>query len=346
MEILSHVNKMVKQRPTLQLPVEALLAQFESSDVPEPIKNFSKIYLCTGWARIDREKQVNLARSALRALPGRSSAQAVPVLLLTLPVIGEVAPEGDPADVEGRLAAVGLDKPAARAVMLGVLCDVMLLVNSDRQATQPVDAGSTRLPPPPGALSRARLHRLVGKSGDANGFDSEAKLVQIKRGIVRFLSSYAPELGLAAFPHLVVGSADGHHSVASEAATAFKRLVSKSDYNRPEVAGHLVRLLIGTPVALKGVPPDTRVAPAGHALRQVLLSHLLRSNTAASTCVWNQAPHTPLRFSSNITHTTPHHTTPHHTTPHHRTSHASVNTTLWILLLLRPLSYAYERALF
>lgn len=282
LEILSHVNKMVKQRPALGLPTEALLAQFGSAEVPVPIKNFTRIYLCNGWARLEPAKQIALAPALLQALPGRSEAQLVPVLLLVLPVLGAIDPTGNPEDKSARLAAVGLDHPATRTLILGVMCDVLMLNNASRQATQPIE-GSTRLPPPPGGLSRARLYRLVGQSGDANGFSSEVKVVDMKLGIVRFLSAHAAELGLEIFPHLIVACADGNHSVASAGDSALKRLVTKSDYNRPDVVGHLVRLLLGTPSSVKGVAPDNRVTAAGHALRQVLLSHLLRSSKAAST---------------------------------------------------------------
>jgi hypothetical protein len=50
-----------------------------------------------------------------------------------------------------------------------------------------------------------------------------------------------------------------------------------------KVADVLFRLLLGTPASQKGVAPDDRVSPAGHTLRQVLLSQLLRSPRAAVT---------------------------------------------------------------
>ena len=181
--------------------------------------------------------QIELAPAVLRALPGRTDGQAIPVLLLVLPVIGELSPGGDPADAVARLATVGLDAPDARARVLEVLLDVLLLVNGERQPTMPTEAGSTRIPPPPGGLSRTRLHRLVGPQGNGNGFDSEAAVVAVKRGIVRFLSAFAGELGLETFVHLVVASGDGHHVVSSEGATALKRLAGKSDYDKQEVGG-------------------------------------------------------------------------------------------------------------
>ena len=155
--------------------------------------------------------------------------------MLVLPVIGELSPRGDPTNVAARLADVGLDSAEARARVLEVLLDVLLLVNGERQPTMPTEEGSTRLPPPPGGLSRTRLLRLVGPQGNGNRFNSEAAVVAIKRGVVRFLSAFGGELGLEIFAHLIVASGDGHHVVSSEGGSALKRLAGKTDYDKPEV---------------------------------------------------------------------------------------------------------------
>ena len=80
MEILSHLNLMVKQRPALVLPTEALLEQFGSSVVPGPVKNFTQIYLRNAWTRLDRKRQVRRLAGAPPFLPFLSSASKTPTL--------------------------------------------------------------------------------------------------------------------------------------------------------------------------------------------------------------------------------------------------------------------------
>lgn len=70
MEVLTHLNKRLKSRPAVQLPVESLLEQFKTTD-SSFLHNFSIIYITMGFPRLDKEKQIELAPFVLNCLENK-----------------------------------------------------------------------------------------------------------------------------------------------------------------------------------------------------------------------------------------------------------------------------------
>eukprot|EP00040_Diaphanoeca_grandis_P033522 m.205696 g.205696 ORF g.205696 m.205696 type:complete len:976 (-) comp32922_c0_seq1:267-3194(-) len=278
MEILSHINKVVKSRSTIQLPVEALVTQFTDVKVAGPIKNFTKIYLCTGWPRMNLASQIELAPKLLRGLTGRTDAQVKAVILMLLPVLGSLPPPPS-VDVDP-LVFDGLGNPSTRRFVLELLLDVMRIHNLNGQNVQP-KPGESLLPPPPAGLSRNALIGIVGKTGKYEPLGTAEKVVQVKRNIIKFVARFADKVLDEVLAHLFVGVGDGHHQVASDADSTVKRTLDKEQLNSPEVATVLFKLLLGTPTDATGIHPDDRRSPAGLLLRQSLFNYILRSNGAA-----------------------------------------------------------------
>lgn len=67
MEVLTHVNKRLKSRPMVQLPVEALLQQYQTTDSTF-LHNFSIIYITMGYPRMTQDQQIILAPLLLNCL--------------------------------------------------------------------------------------------------------------------------------------------------------------------------------------------------------------------------------------------------------------------------------------
>ncbi|CAG9821949.1 unnamed protein product [Phaedon cochleariae] len=59
MELLIHVNRRIKTRPLVGLPVEALLTQYQDPSATSFVTNFTIIYLKSGFPRLPIEKQAN-----------------------------------------------------------------------------------------------------------------------------------------------------------------------------------------------------------------------------------------------------------------------------------------------
>lgn len=70
MEILTHVNKRLKSRPLVQLPVEALLDQYQTTESTF-LHNFSIIYITMGFPRLSVDKQTELATKLLNCLESK-----------------------------------------------------------------------------------------------------------------------------------------------------------------------------------------------------------------------------------------------------------------------------------
>lgn len=73
MEVLTHVNKRLKSRPLVQLPVEQLLVQYNTTDSTF-LHNFSIIYITMGFPRLSVEKQTELSPVLLNCLEGKTEA--------------------------------------------------------------------------------------------------------------------------------------------------------------------------------------------------------------------------------------------------------------------------------
>lgn len=70
MEVLTHINKRLKSRPLIQLPVEALLQQYQTTDSTF-LHNFSIIYVTMGFPRLSQDEQTKLAPLVLNCLEGK-----------------------------------------------------------------------------------------------------------------------------------------------------------------------------------------------------------------------------------------------------------------------------------
>lgn len=70
MEVLTHVNKRLKSRPMVQLPVELLLQQYQTTESTF-LHNFSIIYITMGFPRLDQDQQTKLVPLLLNCLEGK-----------------------------------------------------------------------------------------------------------------------------------------------------------------------------------------------------------------------------------------------------------------------------------
>lgn len=70
MEVLTHLNKRLKSRPMVQMPVEALLQQYQATESGF-LHNFSIIYITMGFPRLDEERRTVLVPLLLNCLEGK-----------------------------------------------------------------------------------------------------------------------------------------------------------------------------------------------------------------------------------------------------------------------------------
>ena len=74
MELLVHINKRIKNNNNIQLPVEALLLQYQDPVATSFVTNFTIIYLKMGFPRLPLEKQAQLVPSILAGLDSKPAS--------------------------------------------------------------------------------------------------------------------------------------------------------------------------------------------------------------------------------------------------------------------------------
>ena len=91
MELLVHINKRIKNNANIQLPGESLLLQYQDPASTSFVINFTIIYLRMGFPRLSLERQAELVPMVLAGLESKPSSHQDSLLLMIMPVMGEVA---------------------------------------------------------------------------------------------------------------------------------------------------------------------------------------------------------------------------------------------------------------
>lgn len=181
MELLVHVNKRLKSRPQIQLPVEALLQQYQDASSSSFVLNFTMIYLKLGFPRLDRSRQAALLHALLDSVAGKPQQHQDSLLQLALGVVPYM--EGPPK--------TPLTSPAM-GLLRERLLDLLLLPYSGWCPTVP-------------CLSAQSLSRLFPE-----GLPAPEELERAKLGALGFLTSGVfPEKTTSL--HLLVAAADTRH---------------------------------------------------------------------------------------------------------------------------------------
>ncbi|XP_046388790.1 proteasome adapter and scaffold protein ECM29-like [Ischnura elegans] len=278
MELLFHISKRVKSRPTVQLPVEALLNLYTHPD--SFVTNFSIIYIKLGYPRMPIEKQAELVPSILYVLDGKPQSHQDSLLMLLMPVLGDVVVPPDPAK---RASFFGFsEKPALSQLLLSFSLDILLLPYgatptqiksnskppSQQAASASTSSGTSQSNPPtppssnaPPGMSEYSFKRVTGEN-----MLSPEDLEKTKLGIVKFLSSGVfPEKDILI--HLIVAVADTRFGIAHAADIELKKIVRSLDWSSPSLLAPLYTLFLGTSTPrdrplLPGSPPTTVQKPS------------------------------------------------------------------------------------
>lgn len=297
MELLVHINKRVKSRSKVPLPVSDLLRQYSDPNVEPFVTNFTIIYIKMGFPRLSGELQAKFLPQLVACLVGRPEPQQNSLLQL---IVGALIHVKIPSTDEEKNAFFlnELDQNAAK-LLLSFMQDVILLpynyssagksessqsastgVSSSVGASATAGALSegtgTQKTPPPG-LSENGVKRVLGENPP--GVDD---LEKMKCAILSVIScGVFSEHQITG--HLVMASADGRHSVSSLADLKLKQLMGGEDWNKPVLISQLFSLFLGTGAAkVQNVKPENKVVPASVQQRLKIFPCLMKSREAAS----------------------------------------------------------------
>ncbi|XP_058829138.1 proteasome-associated protein ECM29 homolog [Topomyia yanbarensis] len=251
MEILTHINKRLKSRNQIQIPLGPLLQHYQQSSSSFLI-NFAIIYITMGFPRLTIEEQTEMAPLLMNCLEGKPEPHQDKILMLVLPLLGEIK---IPENPENRSELLGLSgKPHTKQQFLSILMDVLLL-----------PYGTTQDGEVPPGMSTYTFKRVTSEHLKAE------ELEQLKKGIVRLLcGGIFPEP--ETLTHLIVASADTRFSVATPAIVELNKISSSLDWTDPKLSAPIYTLFSGNGSKI----PDRKTSPVSTRVRQKLFQHLLK----------------------------------------------------------------------
>uniref|UniRef100_A0A672KLD7 Proteasome-associated protein ECM29 homolog n=1 Tax=Sinocyclocheilus grahami TaxID=75366 RepID=A0A672KLD7_SINGR len=289
MELLVHLNKRIKSRPKIQLPVETLLVQYQDPAAASFVTNFTIIYIKIGYPRLEVSKQCELAPTLLTAMEGKPQPQQDSLMHLLIPTLYHMKYPSEPSKAS---PFVLTERPKTVQLLLEFMLDVLLMpygfvlneppsrpAPSSPQGGSGAGAASAQgLPQPPPGMSVYAVKRVIGEAQW-----SPEQLEQCKLGIVKFIEAeQVPEVETVI--HLVVASSDTRHSVATAADLELKSKQSIIDWNNPLIINKMYKVYLGDiPVKTKGatVKQELKHEPVSTRVKMKILPHLLRSRLAA-----------------------------------------------------------------
>ncbi|XP_052738355.1 proteasome-associated protein ECM29 homolog [Bicyclus anynana] len=258
MELLVHVNKRVKCRNEVQLPVETLLQLYKDPAANSFIINFTIIYITMGFPRLPRDQQLNLAPMLLEAIESKPQAHQDSILMLVMPLLGDIKEQN-----------LNLkEKPKVSALILKFATDVLLL---PYRALPSEGVSDFQVPP---GMSLKSYKRIVEKNQI-----NPNQLEEIKLSIVNFITKDIFNPSDILLP-LIIAAADSRFSIANHANSPLIRVNSTVDWSQPSVVAPLYALYLGTWAGLK-VPADDRKVPACTRLRLKLIQYLNKATGPA-----------------------------------------------------------------
>ncbi|XP_053152364.1 proteasome adapter and scaffold protein ECM29 isoform X2 [Hemicordylus capensis] len=291
MELLVHLNKRIKSRPRIQLPVETLLVQYQDPSAVSFVTNFTIIYVKMGYPRLPVEKQCELAPTLLTAMEGKPQPQQDSLMQLLIPTLFHMKYPVEPLKAASPFNLA--EKPKTVQLLLDFMLDVLLMpygyVLNESQSRQSVpsgqgsssssSSGGSGIPQPPPGMSLYAAKRVIGESPW-----TPEQLEQCKLGIVKFIEAeQVPEV--EAVIHLVIASSDTRHSVATAADLELKSKQSLIDWNNPAIINKLYKVYLGDiPLKTKEgavLKPELKRDPVSTRVKLKIVPHLLRSRQAA-----------------------------------------------------------------
>ncbi|PAN15915.1 hypothetical protein PAHAL_3G020000 [Panicum hallii] len=266
MEILSHINKRVKHRPEISLPMLDLWKIYTESASLAIVRNFCVVYIEMAFERLPTEEKGNIAPDFLTNISNIPAQHQGIILRLVTKAIGECNIHKVDDTIASKYRAI---TESYDGLVFADFCFHTLLYQ-----TPPQGIGC------PSGLSVAQSDRVTGKlplKGDI--------LASRKLGILNVIEAmnFAPEI---VYPLYLSAASDCQESVSKKGEELLKRKASTVNLEDPSLIKKLFTLFNGT-VGAENIAAELKVSPAHASLRMRLMSVFCRSIAAA-----NAFPHT------------------------------------------------------
>ncbi|KAF9912670.1 hypothetical protein EC991_009406 [Linnemannia zychae] len=279
--ILTHINKRVRPKPAISLPVTPLLQQF-STNGSVLVKNFTLIYIEMGYERLSLEDKLAGLPQLIKGISRRPVAQQTTLVHMILPCLSEVKQlnedntTADPYDF--------IANPLDAVVLLSRFQDVLLY-------RQPIIAQPT-LHPSSGAQSPSSPFPGASAPSIPDGMSPQSllyvtnnrkaswattnELKNIKTGVSRFICSTTSfpdalptQVHLERFVALIAATGDAYNEVVSMGEDGLKR-IKLPDLEDKVVVDRLFQMYQGSNRGklVPGPKTNTKLVMAGMAFVQ------------------------------------------------------------------------------
>lgn len=265
-ELLTHITRVIKQSPSILLPVDQL-ATLLSTSTNNFVLNFTVVFVKTSFGRIDNDKKVELIPSLINSIANKSIAHQESILLL---IIGALNKSN--VKVASKDIIVIQQYPTLKTVLLQLMLDVLLLPykwsGSDEVSVPGLNTQS---------LKRLRLNiPLIFMDADYHE--------QVKLGILGLISANIFE-SQSVLTHSVVGAADTRYLVANSGGNELRKITCEIDWSKSSTMMPLYELFIGT--SLNKQKAANKKEPACVRIRLKILPCLCLSKGEESV-IWPQ----------------------------------------------------------
>jgi proteasome component ECM29 len=222
MEVLTHINKRVRQTDNIKLPFEKILELFMNATDEKNgamTRNFSIIYLDMAFERL--EKKGEIVPQLFEGISTKLVSQQDVLLRLILealpsikvPTYGEQNEERE--KFMATFASFKVNKND-KLLLLDFLRDYMLFRANYKIAGDQLDI--------PAGLSIQAIHRIVGPIKEGKTPNANVKVYDKKLAIVDFVYNSQLFEDNEIYQILLIGSLDGQQAVTSKCENAIKKL--------------------------------------------------------------------------------------------------------------------------
>ncbi|KAL4235658.1 hypothetical protein ACF0H5_004053 [Mactra antiquata] len=287
MELLVHINKRLKSRTMVKLPVDDLIELFKDPTASSMVTNFTVIYIKMGFPRLELKQQADKVTSMISCLEGRSSSQQDNLLQLIMPALSDLQL---PQSMDQRKEKFSfINNAALTKLLLDYMLDVLTVPYGSHAKVAELKSTQTRRPASapagnnapgptaPPALSISSFLRIMGD----NPYEPE-QLEKVKLGVIKFLGSdIFPENDVVC--HYIIGAADTRHSVATAADMELKKIIGSVDLNNTDILNKLFNLILGS-MEIKGqtIKPEQKRTPACTRIKMKILPYILKARESAN----------------------------------------------------------------
>ncbi|KAL6641935.1 hypothetical protein ACP70R_020116 [Stipagrostis hirtigluma subsp. patula] len=261
MEILSHINKRVKHRPEIPLPMLDLWKIYTESTSSTIVRNFCVVYIEMAFERLPTEEKGNIAPDLLVNISNVPAQHQGTILRLVSKAIGECNKHKVDDTIASKYRTISESNDG---LVFADFCFHTLLYQAPPQGI-----GC------PAGLSVSQSDRVTGKlplKGDM--------LTSRKLGILNVIEAMnlAPE---NVYPLYLAAASDSQESVSKKGEELLKRKASTVNLEDSNLIKRLFTLFNGT-VGAENISAELKVSPAHTSLRVRLMSVFCRSVAAAN----------------------------------------------------------------